>query len=173
MQRPVHLVLSRCGRNYSNHRGTVHWIGHKQSSSRMAHLVRYGNRARTLEMLEVHGTLKRKKLNYCLQQKPEVHFFRTHLIPHQAISQNSNILARQEGRNLSIRSGEKDSRDIGNTTTKVNEEVDEERAQDLGMIRQYGLLNVPRRLGKNNRDWRVGIQNLEISARWEGRLTPD
>ena len=55
----------------------------------------------------------------------------------------------------------------------MNEEVDEERAQDLGMIRQYGLLNVPRRLGKNNRDWRVGIQNLEISARWEGRLTPD
>lgn len=55
----------------------------------------------------------------------------------------------------------------------MNKEVDEERAQDLGMIWQYGLLNVLRRLGKKNGDWRVGIQNLEISARWKDRQTPD
>lgn len=55
----------------------------------------------------------------------------------------------------------------------MNKDVDEERAQDLGMISQYGLSKAQRRLRKNNGDWRVGIQNLEILARWAGRLTPN
>jgi hypothetical protein len=39
-------------------------IGQKQGSFRMAHLVRYGDRAGTAEILGVHVILKRKKLQF-------------------------------------------------------------------------------------------------------------